>query len=380
MPIDKIKLYISSSSILAILLLLLFTPGGSGRILAALLLLPAAIVIHLVVKKRVILSIYKNQVAMLMGAIGALYLMFYFVTGLHFGFLKTGYGFQLDVILRLTIPIAVIIVTTEVIRHILVAQKDRLASVICFFICLTADILIVSTISGINTFSTFMDVIGLTLFPGILFNLLYNYLSVRYGILPCLIYRAITVWSLYLIPYASGIPDSLVGMIQLLLPIAIYFFIDSLYEKRRRYALGEKSFAHKTVSHVLTALAVIIMVGTVMLVSNQFKYGALVIATDSMTGSINKGDVVIMEKYDTQAIEKGQVIVFASGKAMFVHRVVDIEIINGSPRYYTQGDANEDRDSGFRTKNDIVGLVDHKIPSIGYPTLWLRSLFNQQGG
>ena len=376
MPIDKKRAYLVSLSVLAVLLVLLFVPGGSGRIIAAIVLLPLAIVLHFLVQKRVIISIYSKEVTLILGGFGALYLMFYFVSGLYFGFYKTGYGFGLDIISRLTIPIAVIIVSSEIIRHILVAQKDKFLSAISFLICLSADVVIVSTVTGITNFSTFMDVVGLTLFPGILYNLLYNYLSVRYGMLPSLIYRGFTVFAFYLIPYGSQISDSLVGMIQLLLPIAIYFFIDSLYEKKRRYALGEQNVVKKTFSHVITAIAVIIMIGTVMLVSNQFKYGALVIATDSMTGEINKGDVIIMEKYDDQSIEKGQVIVFENGKAMFVHRVVKIEIINGAARYYTKGDANEDMDAGFVTKHDIVGLVDFKIPSIGYPTLWLRSLFD----
>ena len=376
MPIDKRRAYIVSLSILAILLVLLFAPGGSGRIIAAILLLPLAIVTHFLIQKRVIISIYSKEVSLVVGIIGALYLMLYFVSGLFFGFYKTGYNFGIDFLFRLTIPIAVIIVATEIIRHILVAQKDNITSTISFFICLTADVIIVSTVAGITNFSTFMDVVGLTLFPGILYNILFNYLSVRYGILPSLIYRGFTVFAFYLIPYGSNISDSLVGMIQLLLPIAIYVFIDILYEKKRRYALGEQSIVKKTFSRIITAVAVIIMVGTVMLISNQFKYGALVIATDSMTGEINKGDVVIMEKYEDQAIEKGQVIVFENGKAMFVHRVVKIEIINGAARYYTKGDANEDMDAGFVTKHDIVGLVDFKIPSIGYPTLWLRSLFD----
>ena len=119
------------------------------------------------------------------------------------------------------------------------------------------------------------------------------------------------------------------------------------------------------------------MIGTVMLVSNQFKYGSLVIATGSMTGELNKGDVVIFESYTSQPIIEGQVIVFEKYDVMVVHRVVDIEIINGRTRYYTKGDANEDRDDGFITNAEIVGLARKKLPVLGYPTLWMRSLFKR---
>ena len=117
------------------------------------------------------------------------------------------------------------------------------------------------------------------------------------------------------------------------------------------------------------------MLGTVMLISNQFRYGALVIATPSMSGELNVGDIAIFEQYDDPTIVEGQVIVFEKDGAVVVHRVVDIQTINGRTRYYTKGDANEDLDAGFLYKTDIVGHVNYKIPYLGYPTLWFRSLF-----
>ena len=128
---------------------------------------------------------------------------------------------------------------------------------------------------------------------------------------------------------------------------------------------------------VITTLAIVIMLGVVMLTSNQFRYGSYVVATESMTGEIDKGDIVLYQRYDTQNIIEGQVIVFEKGNSAIIHRVVDIQIINGQTRYFTKGDANEDIDLGFITDGDIVGLVNYKIPYFGYPTLWMRSLFKR---
>ena len=130
-------------------------------------------------------------------------------------------------------------------------------------------------------------------------------------------------------------------------------------------------------SAIMTVAVLIILTGTVMLVSNQFKYGALVIATDSMTGELNRADVAIFERYDDHAVEQGQVIVFDKDNVVTVHRVAKIEIINGVTRYYTKGDANEDNDAGFIVDSDIVGVVNYKVPYLGYPTLWMRSLFKR---
>jgi signal peptidase len=96
-----------------------------------------------------------------------------------------------------------------------------------------------------------------------------------------------------------------------------------------------------------------------------------------MTGELNRGDVAITFKYTDQPISEGQVVAFEQNDRVVIHRVVKIEVINGQRRYYTKGDANDDIDSGFITDSNIVGLVDNKIPFLGYPTLWMRSLFER---
>ena len=367
MATDKKKIYIVSMLALAVLLLALFVPVGMGTAAAAVLL----------IKKRTALSLNSGMVLLLMGTIGALYLMGYYVSALFVGFTKTGYGLKADIIFQLTLPIAGIIVASELLRYVLCAQKNKIATCCAYLICLLSDVVVCSNLAGITNFATFMDVVGLTLFPGLLYNLLYNYLSVRYGWKPNLLFRAFTVWAFYLIPYGSAVADSLMAFINLMLPIAIYFFIDALYEKKRRYALQKVSRFSRVVSKALTVVALIIMIGTVMLISNHFYYGAYVIATESMTGELNKGDVAVCERYEEQFIQEGQVIVFEQSNSVIIHRVVDIEIINGNTRYYTKGDANEDRDAGYITQSDILGLVNYKLPFLGYPTIWMRSLFGR---
>jgi signal peptidase len=373
---DKNTIRLSSATVLAALLLALFLPiGESGRIVAAVLLIPAAVLIPMLIKKRNILSIHKNQVLLIVTVIALLYVMVYYLTGLHFGFYKNPYKLSFNVFLKYILPISAIIAATEIIRGVLMAQTGRLARALCYLSCVAADVLIVSNVPSVTSFNRFMDMVAGALLPALIFNLLFNYLSKRYGIYPCLLYRLITTLYLYIFPVTSGISDSILNFFRILLPIAIYLFIDALYEKKRRFALRRVSRVWSAVSVVVSVLAIIIMIGTVMLVSNQFKYGSLVIATESMTGEINKGDVIFFERYDDHEIIEGQVIVFEKYNVMVVHRVVDIEIINGVARYYTKGDANEDWDAGYILDSEIVGLVNYKLPVVGYPTIWMRSLF-----
>ena len=369
---------IASASLFAALLLALLLPiGESGRIFAAILLLPAAILIPYFIKKRGILSINKRQVLLIITVIALLYLMAFYLSGIQFGFYRNPYRLTVSNFWRFFLPIAVIIVCTEIVRYVLVAQKDFLTKVLCYVSCVIADMLICSNIPSVTSFNVFMDLVAGALFPALLSNLLYNYLAKRYGMYPNIVFRMLTILHAYTFSITSGIEESIVNLFKLFLPIIIYLFIDALYEKKVRYALGNTSRFWKIASAILTAIVIVIMVGTVMLVSNQFKYGSLVIATESMTGELNKGDVVMFERYDDQIIEEGQIIVFEKRGSMIVHRVVEIEIINGVARYYTKGDANEDNDEGFITNAEIVGVTSVKLPYFGYPTLWMRNLFKR---
>ena len=375
---DKRVVNIFSTSILAVLLLALLLPmGESGRIMAAILLLPAAVLVPIFIKKRNILSINKGQVLLIVAVAALVFVMIYYLTGLKFGFYKNPYRLTVTNFFKYVLPIAAIIVTTEIIRYVMVAQKSRAAHMLCYLSCVVAELLICSNLPSVTSFNRFMDLVAGALFPALVANFLYNYLSRRYGMYPNIAFRAIITLHAYLIPVTSGIAESLVHLFKMFLPIVIFLFVDSLYEKRRRYALGNTSRFWRFMSKLLTAVVVIIMIGTIMLVSNQFRYGALVIATESMTGELDKGDVVIFESFEGQHIPEGQVIVFEKYNTTVVHRVVDIKIINGIARYYTKGDANEDNDMGYITNAEIVGLVNYKIPAVGYPTLWLRSLFQR---
>ena len=95
-----------------------------------------------------------------------------------------------------------------------------------------------------------------------------------------------------------------------------------------------------------------------------------------MTPNINKGDVVVIEKIreNYEDTEIGQVIAYRHDNKIVVHRLVKKIEIEGTTYYYTKGDNNDNID-GYKITNDmIIGLVNIRIPYIGYPTVWLNNL------
>ena len=371
---DKRKLYIISASTPAALLLAFVLSGEfSGKIVAAALMLPVALLCGFLIKKRGIPSINKPQVLMLLSAISLVLLSLLYLSGLKFGFVKNPYALQPRFLLTYALPMLVAIGASEYFRHVMRAQDDKWADALSYVTCVAAEMLMFGSFTYLTSFNRFMDFVGMALFPAITANLLYHYISKRYGMYPNIVYRVVTTLYVYFIPFESRIPDSLVALLKLLIPVLIFFFIDALYEKKRKYALAKKSKLSAVVSVVLLAMAIPV----IMLISNQFRYGLLIVATPSMTGELNQGDAAIFQRIDDQPIQEGQVIVFEKNNSLVIHRVADIQTINGTTRYYTKGDANEDLDAGYITRADVIGFVNHKIPYIGYPTIWMRSLFKR---
>lgn len=369
---DKKILHTISISTLAALVISFFF-GTGGRIAAAILMAGVCVATIVLIKKRGIPNYIYPEIIMMMSVIALVSVMLYYMTGLIFGFARTSYGSTGQVILNYIIPIPVIITATELVRNVMLAQEDKASNILSYLSCVVADVLIHYSLSDILSFRKFMDIIAMVFLPSVLSNLLYHYLAKRYGIIPNIAYRLIITIHPYIIHYISTIPNSLLAFINLLIPLAIYLFIDYLYEKKKRYALSRNS----KIGIAVTAVLLVLMIALVMLVSNVFRFGAYVIATESMTGELNKGDIAIYEQYDDQKITEGQVIVFKKGNSNVVHRVVDIVNINGQNRYYTKGDMNSENDLGYITDSNIRGLVELKIPYLGYPTLWLRELVSK---
>lgn len=370
---DKKKLYALSVFLFAVLTATLLVGRGNSRIVTAILMLPLATVTCLLIKKRSSVSINKKEVLLLSTVMAALYAVLKEMTGVYFGFYHNPYFVNLKWLLQYILPSAIIIVATEIIRFVLLSQKNRFVSVMAYLSCVVAEILMFSSLAGITSYYRFMDLVGMNLFPAISANFYYHYVSKRYGMMPNIVFRLITSLYIYFIPTITGMTDAIGSCIKICLPILLLALTAALYEKSKKNAVRKG----KKLGWAATLLTAVAIASVAMLISCQFRFGALVIATDSMTGEINKGDVIIYERYDGQTIEEGQVIVFLQNEAKIIHRVVEIEHIGGETRYYTKGDANEDRDVGYRLSSDIVGLTNIKLAHLGYPTLWLREIIQK---
>lgn len=367
--------------LLLFLLFALFVPNMFSRSLFSVILLISAIGISFFSKKIKITSIKKKNAMIILIILALVYVALLYLLGFYFGFLKVKTPLSVWSFFRFILPLTIIIISSEILRKKFLFQETivrikslriNISLILTYIIMVLIDLKIYTGIYDLTNLNDFLTALGFVFFGSVSCNLLYNYLCVRYDCKAIIIYRLITTLYMYIIPVVPDIYMFFQSFYRMVFPYIVYVVFDKIYinnvwaksrNARRRDFFGNTIFIFG-------------MVLVIMLVSCQFYYGILVIGSKSMTGTIDKGDAIIFEKYDKQTIAVGQIILFDYNGTQTVHRVDEIINVNGVTRYYTKGDANKERDYGYITGDKIYGIVKLKLKYIGYPTLWVRSLFS----
>lgn len=369
---DKKICYTVSLVTLAVLLLSLLMPMSFIRWGAAVALMIAALAACVFIKKRSIHSFNKQQVLLILSVSAVLFIVIYYVSGLSVGYTKLYSELSWNTLFTIIIPIALIVLSSEITRSVLLAPTDKIAACVAFCIGVLSEIFIAGGFIGISGGYALVDFFGMTVFPAITANILYTYVSKKYGMRPNAVYRLIMSLYMYIIPYVPALPRILTAFLRIVLPITLFIFIRALFEKKQR----TKNYKKQRWLYIPYALGILAVTAIIMLISCEFRFGAVVIASPSMTGEINKGDTIIYESYEhCEGAEVGEVIVFEKTPGTkIVHRIVEEHLVDGEIRYVTKGDANEDPDAEYVTEDQIVGKVRLKLLYVGYPSLWLYEM------
>lgn len=380
---SKLKVLILESLLVIILFFALFASNIITRKVLSIIMLVYMLIVYICLKKRIISSIYKKQVTILMTIFALIYLGIFYLMGFYFGFERAKVLLSLWSIFRFIVPLTIIIVSSEIIRKVFLSQnlkidikgrKFDVSLILTYISMVLVDLAVYTGVYDLTNLDDFLVAIGFVLFASLSCNLVYNYISSRFGSMGNIIFRLITVLYMYIIPVEPNVYIFFRSFFRMIYPYVIYLILDRMYSKND-FAV---SYNEKRNNFIGNSVLFIVIILLIMLISCQFRYGILVVGSRSMTGTVNKGDAIIFESYKEQDISNGQVIIFDYNDTQTIHRVIDVKEVNGETRYYTKGDANKTADKDYRTKDDIQGLVKLKVQYIGYPTLWVRDLFNKK--
>ena len=379
---DKVKLYFIEIIILIILFIALFVSTNVSRIALSILLLFFAILINSIFKKKKHVMFSSKEVSILMTFLALIYVLGFYILGiLFYSFNKQMVLFSVSTLFNFIIPFVIIIISSEMIRFILLSQDGKIrirgsnidySKFLLFLIMFLIDLIIYVNVYNIYDLNEFLALIGFVSFASISCNLFYNYYSKRFGIKGIIFYRVITILYVYIIPIVPNMYIYFRTFLRMLYPYLMYLLLENTFGK----SSFVETYSNKRKNVIVITSLIVIMTFITMLISCQFKYGVLVVGSESMTGALNKGDATIFVKYSGQKLRTGDIIIFNYSDVKLVHRIVDIVSVNGETRYYTKGDMNSSYDPEYRLENDIVGISKLNVRYIGIPTLWLHELFN----
>ncbi len=374
MKFDKLKVYTLSFALAIILLIsLIFRSNINRKILCVILFVFMLLTVKLIGKRR-IKSIYIKQITIILTLFAIMYVAILYIMGIYFGFYPSSVLFSPWAIGNYILPITITIVSSEIIRYVFLSREEKgLKLLILISMVLIETILYLNTYE-ITSATTLLTLIGFIMFAAIANNLLFNYIVVNFGgFLETTIYRLITTLYIYIFPLTPNIYVFLESIIRMVYPYIIYLVLEMTYTKKT-FVVARMD---RKKNIIVNTIIIIISILIVLMVSGNFKYGVLVVGSGSMTGTINKGDIIIYENYDdSQKISDGDIMVFSKESIKIVHRVTEVKVVNGERRYFTKGDANSNSDDGYRLQGDMIGKVKVKIPYIGWLTLWINDLFN----
>lgn len=295
---------------------------------------------------------------------------------------KTGYIANYSSIFKnyieknMVLTVFLIILVREVVRYLILnvraatKMQSILINVLLVVMCILVDISISTKIYTFTSFTLVYEFVALFLIPSAAKNILLNYLSIIGGYPITYIYILIMDLYIYFIPVSPKLNMLLESVILLVFPYIVYNYVKKLNNKKTIIKKKEKRK-----NKVVSLISSIVFILLVCLVSREFKYSMIGIGSESMTGTINKGDAIIYKRHEDHENLMNRVIVYKRKDIMIVHRVTKTYTIDGKYVFQTKGDANESADNWLVEEGNVLGTVEWRIPLIAWPSVLLSEIF-----
>jgi len=253
---------------------------------------------------------------------------------------------------------------SEILRYRLI--KDVSINKRTLLIALVTVVFIFVQINAPVTLAAFFTVIA----PVIVLNITLSYIAKDGTLGALLLLRGVVVLTPVLIPVLPAVPSEIWALfLQLLLFVImlLYRMFIQEFDKKRREA--KEALWHRY-------LPVAAVVGVLVLFSmGRFPVFPSIVLTESMTGSLNRGSIALINSTFDE-IREGDIIQFrAENNLLVVHRVVEIHAdIVGEYYFITKGDANDRPDANPVRMEQITGVVFGSLRHIGMVRVWINQM------
>ncbi len=297
--------------------------------------------------------------------------------GTYIGFTKSPYTYHFNSILFNIYTKIIPIIGLELSRNILIKKNN--SKLIIIFITI---ILILLEINYHNIYINilskeyFFKYLCSNIIPLIANNILYTYLINKTPYHLVLLYRFIEQLLILFIPITPNFNWFIIGTTSVIKAIIIYIIFNYLYIKEKHHFKFKKSNSFILISYAFTLLFATFLVSFML---GLFKYEPLVILSNSMSPTYKRGDIIILEKLDSNKLNNlsiGTIIIYKSDNKYIAHRIIQIKNIGSNKLYITKGDNNNTNDNKEIEPKDIKGIYKFNLKYLGYPSIYLHDFLN----
>ena len=312
--------------------------------------------------------------------ISCIYVIAYFYLGFIFGFSKNPYNYDVKSIFHNILIQVIPIIGVEIARGVLVIQNknNKLALIYITIILILVGINYNLYFQLYSNKEQFFQYNCSNILPSIALGILYTYLTQKIFYLFSLIFRLFNILFIILLPILPNIDWYITGSIYMLSSVLIYIVFKYKFSKDKRNIRKKHEKLNSKISYIITLILAIILICFMI---GIFKYKSITILTNSMSGTFERGDIIIYKKLTVEELKKiplYSIIVYNIGDQYIAHRVVSVIKENNNVFYQTKGDNNNVSDKLLVYPNQIKGIYTFHIKYLGFPSVWLHDYFNPE--
>ena len=318
----------------------------------------------------------KNEITSLIVISILIYYIVTYFSGFFLGFVYTTYSRSLGGIIRNVITSSLVILTIEYIRDIILQKGRYYRSIILLSIIVSTllELLFLVNILGFQSRISSLEITLVIILPCLFRNIFLTYCTYYFGKINSIIYHLAMVVISYIVPIFPDLGDYVSSIIIIIHPFILmvstalsFFYHSEKIKDTYKYKRYEK------VGKYVYYFIIFILLIMVYLVSDLGRFTILAIGSESMHGSIDKGDIVLIDKKKTN-YKVGDVLAFNYNGTVIVHRVVEV---NKDNTYITKGDANNGKDNWIVNNKMIKGSVNFYVKYVGWPTVKLSEYLEE---
>jgi signal peptidase len=311
-----------------------------------------------------------------------IYVILTYLVGIVSGFNYSVYSLSFNTLLKTILPYILVIVSGELLRKEVTTKCP--GSAINYILLVISLVLVDATLFlttfDINTGDGVIKFVCNIVMPSVSKNIFLVYISTIAGLAPTIIYRFIMELKMFIIPIVPDFGLYIDSVLSTAYPaiLGLIIFI-SLKQYQNKEVEGKSIQDSKLFTYSIMIVLFLLLTVLVSLTSCKFKYAAIAIGSGSMTGTFNKGDVIIYKAIGDYNPVLDDILVFRKDGKIIVHRIIEVvDIGNDEYIYYTKGDANPTPDGYPLQREDLVGIYKAKIPYLGVPSVYLGEMISNK--